>query len=54
MLGILKVENADCDVGGYSYVVCENADISKAYEWFETEDEAIEFLKRNNREENDV
>lgn len=45
MITIQKIRNADCDGGGYSYVVCEDNDIKQAYEYFDNLKDAEKKLK---------
>jgi hypothetical protein len=40
MTTIQKVRNADCDGGGWSWVVCDDNDVTANAEWFDTEAEA--------------
>ena len=47
MITILKIRNADCDQGGWSYVVCNDYDITTAYEYFASEEEAEEWVEKN-------
>lgn len=40
MRTIIKARNADCDGGGWSYVVCDDFDINKNSDWYDTMEEA--------------
>ncbi|MDD5486815.1 MAG: hypothetical protein PHW65_04610 [Dehalococcoidales bacterium] len=51
MLTINKIRLADCDItendSEWAYVVCEDFDIQNAYEQFETEEEAENWIEEN-------
>lgn len=46
MITIQKIRNADCDGGGWAWVVCEDNDIiSQAYEYFDNLEDAERKVK---------
>ena len=50
MKTIVKIEIADCDGGGIAFVVCEDYNINELWAQFETETEAVGYIKEANDE----
>ena len=46
MITIQKIRLADCDGGGNAYVVCDDNDISTAYEQFDNLVDAEKLVKK--------
>jgi len=46
MKTILRIEIADFEGGGFAWVICDDFDVSKTYEQFETLEEAESALEQ--------
>ena len=47
MITTMKVTDADCDGGATHIVICDNDDISTAYYYADSQEEAEKYIKEN-------